>query len=118
MQAIGPAREFLYFTRVIPSGFPIPMMPAATPVDRVFIMVVYTGFFLPISIWIAKGFFDAIPRELEEAAHIDGCSPVGGLVRIAAFLTLIVLRPLPPELARPFKVPGGPLVPYVSALPG
>jgi catechol 2,3-dioxygenase-like lactoylglutathione lyase family enzyme len=40
MQAIGPAREFLYFTRVIPSGFPIPMMPAATPVDRVFIMVV------------------------------------------------------------------------------
>lgn len=40
MQATGPAREFLYFTRVIPSGFPIPMMPAATPVDRVFIMVV------------------------------------------------------------------------------
>ncbi|MEO7386663.1 MAG: hypothetical protein ABIX37_06990 [Gammaproteobacteria bacterium] len=40
MQAIGPAREFLYFTRVIPSGFPIPMMPAATPVDRVFITVV------------------------------------------------------------------------------
>ena len=28
--------------------------------DRVYIMVVYTGFFLPISIWIAKGFFDAI----------------------------------------------------------
>lgn len=40
MQAIGPARELLYFTRVIPSGFRIPMTPAATPVDRVFIMVV------------------------------------------------------------------------------
>ena len=40
MQAIGPAREFLYFTRVIPSGFPIAMVPAAAPVDRVFIMVV------------------------------------------------------------------------------
>ena len=40
MQAIGPAREFLYFTRVIPAGFPIPMVPAAAPVDRVFIMVV------------------------------------------------------------------------------
>ncbi|MSR09742.1 MAG: hypothetical protein EXR82_09535 [Gammaproteobacteria bacterium] len=40
MQATGPAQEFLYFTRVIPSGFPIPMMPAAAPVDRVFIMVV------------------------------------------------------------------------------
>jgi catechol 2,3-dioxygenase-like lactoylglutathione lyase family enzyme len=40
MQAIGPARELLYFTRVIPSGFPIAMTPAASPVDRVFIMVV------------------------------------------------------------------------------
>ncbi len=40
MQAIGPARELLYFTRVIPSGFSIPMSAAASPVDRVFIMVV------------------------------------------------------------------------------
>jgi ABC-type maltose transport system permease subunit len=50
--------------------------------DRVFIIFVYIGFFLPMSVWIAKGFFDAIPRELEEAALIDGCSPVGGLVRV------------------------------------
>jgi len=40
MQAVGPARELLYFTRVVPSGFQTPMIPAATPVDRVFIMVV------------------------------------------------------------------------------
>jgi ABC-type glycerol-3-phosphate transport system permease component len=52
--------------------------------DRVFIMIVYTGFYLPMSVWIAKGFFDAIPRELEEAALIDGCSAIGGLVRIIA----------------------------------
>lgn len=50
--------------------------------DRMFIIVVYMGFFLPLSVWIAKGFFDAIPRELEEAALIDGCSPVGALARI------------------------------------
>ncbi len=50
--------------------------------DRIFIIIVYTGFFLPLSVWIAKGFFDAIPRELEEAALIDGCSPIGTLVRI------------------------------------
>ena len=50
--------------------------------DRVFIVVVYVGFFLPLSVWIAKGFFDAIPRELEEAALIDGCSPLGVLWRI------------------------------------
>ncbi len=50
--------------------------------DRAFIILVYAGFFLPMSVWIAKGFFDAIPRELEEASLIDGCSPVGSLVRI------------------------------------
>jgi multiple sugar transport system permease protein len=63
-------------------GVSIRKLPIPIYNDRVFIMVVYSGFFLPISIWIAKGFFDAIPRELEEAAHIDGCSPVGGLVRV------------------------------------
>jgi multiple sugar transport system permease protein len=50
--------------------------------DRIFIIVVYIGFFLPLSVWIAKGFFDAIPRELEDAAKIDGCTPVGALFRI------------------------------------
>lgn len=40
MQAFGPAGELLYFTRVIPSAFKIPMTPASSPVDRVFIMVV------------------------------------------------------------------------------
>jgi multiple sugar transport system permease protein len=50
--------------------------------ERVYIIIVYMGFFLPLSVWIAKGFFDAIPRELEEAAVIDGCSPLGALIRI------------------------------------
>ena len=40
MQALGPAGELIYFTRVIPSAFKIPMAPAESPVDRVFITVV------------------------------------------------------------------------------
>jgi multiple sugar transport system permease protein len=47
--------------------------------DRAYIIVVYLGFFLPLSVWIAKGFFDTIPRDLEEAALIDGASPLGAL---------------------------------------
>jgi ABC-type maltose transport system permease subunit len=47
--------------------------------DRVFVIVVYLGFFLPLSVWIAKGFFDSIPRDLEEAALIDGATPIGAL---------------------------------------
>ncbi|OGC03895.1 ABC transporter permease [candidate division WOR-1 bacterium RIFOXYA12_FULL_43_27] len=40
------------------------------------IIFVYSAFFIPFSIWILRGFFAAIPRELEEAATIDGCSPI------------------------------------------
>jgi multiple sugar transport system permease protein len=56
--------------------------------DRIYIVVVYIGFFLPLSVWIAKGFFDAIPRELEEAAFIDGCTPLGALWRITMPLAM------------------------------
>jgi multiple sugar transport system permease protein len=50
--------------------------------DRIFLIFVYLGFFLPISVWIMKGFFDAIPVEMEEAALIEGCTPVGALFRV------------------------------------
>ncbi|MCB0160077.1 MAG: carbohydrate ABC transporter permease, partial [Caldilineaceae bacterium] len=56
--------------------------------DRVFIVLVYVGFFLPLSVWIAKGFFDTIPRDLEEAALIDGCTPLGALRRVIAPLAM------------------------------
>lgn len=42
----------------------------------------YTTFLLPLSIWMLKGFFDAIPAELEEAARIDGCTRLGALWRV------------------------------------
>ncbi len=56
--------------------------------DRFFIILVYTGFYLPLSVWIAKGFFDAIPRDLEEAAFIDGCTPLRALWYILLPLSL------------------------------
>ncbi|HSQ41117.1 MAG TPA: carbohydrate ABC transporter permease [Fibrobacteraceae bacterium] len=46
------------------------------------IILVYSAFFIPMSIWILRGFFINIPRELEEAALIDGCSPLGAFLRI------------------------------------
>jgi multiple sugar transport system permease protein len=56
--------------------------------DRLFLIFVYLGFFLPISVWITKGFFDAIPRELEESALIEGCSSMGALFRITMPLAI------------------------------
>lgn len=70
-------------------GISLRQLPIPIYDDRIFIIIVYTGFFLPMSIWIAKGFFDAIPKELEEAALIDGCSPIQGL-----FLIVVpIIRP-------------------------
>ena len=40
------------------------------------------AFGLPGNILILRGFFASIPRELEEAAAIDGCSPAGFFVRV------------------------------------
>ncbi|MBC7811031.1 MAG: carbohydrate ABC transporter permease [Burkholderiales bacterium] len=42
----------------------------------------YTTFLLPLCVWMMKGFFDAIPIDLEEAARIDGCTRLGALFRI------------------------------------
>ncbi len=36
----------------------------------------------PFATWLLKGFFDAIPRELEQAAMIDGCTELGAFRRI------------------------------------
>lgn len=50
--------------------------------DRIYLIFIYLGFFLPLSVWIMKGFFDAIPVEMEEAALIEGCTPLGALFRV------------------------------------
>jgi len=48
----------------------------------------YTSFALPFCIWMLKGFFDQIPKELEEAALIDGCSRLQALKRVILPLAL------------------------------
>ena len=40
------------------------------------LVLVYTSFAIPISVFILKGFFEEIPIELEEAATVDGCGPL------------------------------------------
>lgn len=42
----------------------------------------YTAFLLPVAVWMLKGFFDAIPPELEDASRVDGSTRLGALVRI------------------------------------
>ena len=42
----------------------------------------YTTFLLPLAVWMLKGFFDAIPPDLEEASRVDGSTRLGALVKI------------------------------------
>jgi trehalose/maltose transport system permease protein len=46
------------------------------------LILLYTVTHLPLGVWILRGFFQSIPREIEEAAAIDGATPVQSLFRI------------------------------------
>lgn len=52
------------------------------------LIVANTAFTLPMSIWVLKGFFDGIPKELDEAAMIDGCSVFQMLYQVILPLVL------------------------------
>jgi multiple sugar transport system permease protein len=60
--------------------------------SRAGLILLYLGVQTPFSIWLLKGYFDTIPRELDYAARIDGCN---------RFQTLrhVLLRPVAPGLA-------------------
>jgi multiple sugar transport system permease protein len=49
---------------------------------RVGMIIVYTAFFTPVAIYFMRSFFQGIPRDLEEAAQVDGCTPFWAFVRI------------------------------------
>jgi multiple sugar transport system permease protein len=51
------------------------------------IILPQAGLFLPYTIWILMGQFAAIPRDLEDAARIDGCSRFGAFLRIVVPLS-------------------------------
>jgi multiple sugar transport system permease protein len=49
---------------------------------RASLVILYTGFNLPFVVWMMRGFFIEVPRELEEAAMVDGDSRLGALRRV------------------------------------
>ncbi|HYN00698.1 MAG TPA: carbohydrate ABC transporter permease [Aestuariivirgaceae bacterium] len=92
------------FARYPIGGFHLPfwilstrMMPAVAAIIPLFLLVKQFGLMdthaavialhlivtLPFAVWMMRGFFIDVPKELEEAALIDGCSKWGAFVRVA-----------------------------------
>ena len=72
---------------VTPASLVLPlyiMMEALHLSNTLFAVTVgITALNLPFAVWLLKPFFDALPREIEEAALLDGLSPIGVWWRIA-----------------------------------
>jgi len=50
--------------------------------SRTGLVITYLTFSLPFSIWMLVGYFDSIPRGLDEAAQMDGAGPLRTLFRV------------------------------------
>ena len=46
------------------------------------LILAFTAITLPFSTWMLKGFIDSVPEELDDAALIDGCTPLGAYVKV------------------------------------
>ncbi|NUS09794.1 MAG: carbohydrate ABC transporter permease [Streptomyces sp.] len=46
------------------------------------LVLTYLTFVLPFTVWTLRGFIVNIPKELEEAAMVDGCSRTGAFIRV------------------------------------
>jgi multiple sugar transport system permease protein len=83
----------ILFTRMLPRvalivPFFVTLQKLKMYNTRAGLVLVFLVITMPLSIWLLKGFFDGIPFEIEEAAIVDGCSPLGVLVRIVIPITL------------------------------
>jgi multiple sugar transport system permease protein len=80
---------FTLLPRLVPSlGIMVPIYRLAVTAGlldkRITLIIVYTGMLLPLAVWLMVGFFQQIPREIEEAANVDGASLWGRLRYIVA----------------------------------
>ena len=52
------------------------------------LVIAYTAFHIPFVVWMMKGYFQEIPRELEESAMVDGDTGLGAFWRIVVPLAV------------------------------
>jgi ABC-type glycerol-3-phosphate transport system permease component len=72
------------FMPAVAIAIPVMLMMRTLNLDDTMpgLVIPYVAFSLPLVIWILIGFFDEIPRELDDAAMVDGCTRIGVLNRV------------------------------------
>lgn len=75
-----PVRVGILATQILPPiALVIPVFILAREVgflnNQLLLAVVYLSFNVPFTVWILAGFFQGLPREVEEAAVVDGATP-------------------------------------------
>lgn len=85
----GPVAQGILVSRMLPLVVMLPplylMLLAAGLLDSIAGLVVgFTTFGVPFAVWMMKGFIDAVPIEIEEAARLDGYGNWEILVRVVA----------------------------------
>jgi multiple sugar transport system permease protein len=97
---LRPKFNFLLFL-IIYSGTLFPFQMYLIPVYRLFnafglydtrvgMVLIYSAICIPFSLFVYRGFYTTIPREIEEAAKLDGCSPA------RSFFSVFLPQSLPP----------------------
>ena len=90
-------RYALMFVLLLTQMFPLVMLiapiyrlmaPLGFTDNLVGFIIVYTAFNTPFATFLMQSFFDGIPKDLEEAAMIDGCTRLMALRRVILPLTL------------------------------
>ncbi|MFM8680186.1 MAG: carbohydrate ABC transporter permease [Alphaproteobacteria bacterium] len=94
IRGAGALVVFLLFTKMLPETLLIiPYFRLMSELGllntHLALILAYSSFALPFSVWMLIGFFRSIPREIDEAAIVDGAS------RLSAFFRVIL------PLARP-----------------
>ena len=71
----------------------IPVMATIIPIYKMFMQLkllnnvytlslVYVTSYLPVIVWLISNYFASIPKDLDEAAKVDGCSKMGTFIRV------------------------------------
>jgi multiple sugar transport system permease protein len=90
-------RYALMFVLLLTQMFPLVMLiapiyrlmaPLGLTDNLIGLIIVYTAFNTPFASFLMQSFFDGIPKDLEEAAMIDGCTRLMALRRVILPLTL------------------------------